>query len=83
MSDSYISHASTEAGAPEIEIEITPAMIEAGAEVVSTYSPHNTTALEIAAETYAAMERIRLRQDCSRQAVFRTVRATRSSRLAS
>jgi hypothetical protein len=50
-----------EAGAPEDEIEVTPAMLEAGAEVVSEYSPHETTADEIALEAYRAMEKVRRR----------------------
>ena len=44
------------------EPEVTPEMIEAGAEIVSTYSPEETTAHAVADETYRAMEAVRLKK---------------------
>jgi hypothetical protein len=46
-----------EAGAPADEIEITPAMIEAGAVEVASYSPETGTAQEAAVDVFRAMLR--------------------------
>jgi hypothetical protein len=43
------------------EIEVTPAMVEAGAGEVATYSPENSSCYEIAVDVYKAMEMVRRR----------------------
>jgi len=44
-------------GASELSMEITPAMIEAGAAEVATYSPEATTAASVAVDVFVAMLR--------------------------
>jgi len=44
------------------EIEITPEMIEAGADAVKGYDPEFNSPWDIATETYRAMEAVRLAQ---------------------
>ena len=48
---------SVDAGAPADEIEITPAMIEAGAAEVAMYSPETTDAASVAEDVFKAMLR--------------------------
>jgi hypothetical protein len=51
--------AGTEAGAPEPEIEITPAMVEAGAEALASVNLEFEMIEEAAIRIYCAMERAR------------------------
>jgi hypothetical protein len=50
---------SAEAGAPVDEIEITPAMVEAGAVEVASYDPECGTSRDVAIDVFRAMLRAR------------------------
>jgi hypothetical protein len=63
MADTIVSEriANAPVSGDSDEIEVTPAMIEAGAGEVATYSPESSSCCEIAVDVYKAMETVRRR----------------------